>query len=260
MLDNNKNRDELIEQYLDNLMSPETTLDFEKLIDNDEDLAKDIELFKQLNAHFTENYSELKTDTDTTDLDTYFRSEEAKIIKNAIEKSGAIHSNKKTVKLPIAIAASVIGLMICVAGYFQFSKNNLYEDYYTENDLPSLVARNVPDNSSSDIVIAYQEKKFLEASKLYLDYIKSTTNFNENLFIYGGMTYLELNEFDKAIVEFHKMTTSNSIDNSKGLWFTALVYLKKEDHILLKETLNIIVQKKANFNYTKAVSLLQKLD
>ena len=260
MLDINNNRDELIEQYLTGIMPPETTLTFEKLIAKNESLAKDVELSKQLNAHFNENYISLKNDIDTTDLDTYFRSDEAKNLKRTLENISITHSSKKKFKFPVSIAASLIGLFICVAGYFQFSNHDLYDDYYTENDLPSLVARSTIHDLSSEIVYAYQERQFSKAKNLYLTYIKSATNFNENIFIYGGMTYLELNEYDKALIEFQKMSNSNSIDNSKGLWFTALVYLKKEDHNLLKETLNTIIQKKNNFNYKKAVSLLQELD
>jgi len=260
MLDTNNNRDELIEQYLTGTMAPKTILAFEKLIAKDVSLAKDIELFKQLSAHFNEDYISLKQDIDTTDLDTYFRSNEAKKLKKTIENIGITHTSKKKFKFPVSIAAALIGLFICVAGYLQFSKHNLYEDYYTESDLPSLVARSTTDNLSSEIVFAYQEKQFSKANNLYITYINSSSIFNENLFIYGGMTYLELNEFDKALIEFQKMTSSNSIDNSKGLWFSALVYLKKEEHILLKETLNTIVQKKNNFNHKKAVSLLQELD
>jgi len=260
MLDSNKNRDELIEQYLGGSMSHATSIAFEKLILEDKNLAKEIELHKQLSAHFNENYIPLKKGSNTSDLDTYFRSHEAKNILKTIENVEAIHSSKKKFKFPISIAASIIGVMICVVGYLQFSKNDLYEDYYTENDLPSLVSRGTKNNLQNDIIVAYQKKQYTVANNLYRSYIDSTTVFNENIFIYGGMTYLELNEFDKALLEFHKMTTSNSIDKSKGLWFTALVYLKKEEYTLLKETLHTIVQKKGNFNYKKATTLLQELD
>jgi len=258
MLD--KNKDELIEQYLTGRMTPETALAFETLMAKDESLAKDVELFKQLSAHFNKNYTPLKNNIDTNDLDTYFRSNEAKDFKKTIEKIGISYASKNKFKFPVSIAAALIGLFICVAGYFQFNKHDLYNDYYTESDLPSLIARSTTDNSSSEIVLAYQEKQFSKAKTLYISYIESTTSFNENVYIYGGMTYLELNEFDKALIEFYKMTSSSSIDNSKGLWFSALVYLKKEDHTLLKETLNTIIQKKSNFNYKKAVTLLQELD
>lgn len=260
MLDINNNRDELIEQYLTGIMTPETTLTFEKLIAENESLAKDIELFKQLNAHFNEDYISLKNKIDTTDLDTYFRSDEAKILKRTIENTGITYASKKKFNFPVSIAASLIGLFICVAGYFQFSKHDLYDDYYTETDMPSLVSRSTTHDLSSEIVYAYQERQFSKANNLYLTYIESTTSFNENVYIYGGMTYFELNEYEKALIEFQKMSDSKSIDNSKGLWFTALVYLKKEDHTLLKETLNTIVQKKSNFNYIKAKQLLDELD
>lgn len=260
MLDINNNRDELIEQYLSGIMAPETTLAFEKLIAENESLAKDVELLKQLDAHFSENYISLKNKIDTTDLDTYFRSNEAKVLKKTIENIGVTYASRKKFKFPVSIAASLIGLFICVAGYFQFNKHDLYADYYTETDMPSLVSRSGTHDLSSEIIYAYQERQFSKANNLYLTYIESTTSFNENIFIYGGMTYFELNEYEKALIEFQKMRNSNSIDSSKGLWFTALVYLKKEDHNLLKETLNTIIQKKSNFNYKKAVSLLQELD
>jgi|GEM_PF-3453479 len=260
MLDINNNRNELIEQYLTGIMTPETTFAFEKLIAENESLAKDVELVKHLNAHFNENYISLKNKIDTTDLDSYFRSDEAKILKKTIENIGITYASKKKFKFPISIAASLIGLFICVAGYFQFSKHDLYDDYYTETDMPSLVSRSATHDLSIEIVYAYQERQFSKANNLYLTYIESTTSFNENIFIYGGMTYLKLNEYDKALIEFNKMTLSNSIDNSKGLWFTAMVYLKNDNAIKLNETLKIIIKNPENFNYTKAKQLLDELD
>jgi len=260
MLDSNKNRYELIEQYLEGNMSAKNTIAFEKLIVEDKDLAKEIELHQQLSAHYNDNYISLKRDLNNTDLVSYFRSDEAKNINKTIEKVGAIHTSKKKFKFPMTVAASIIGVMICVVGYLQLNKNGLYEGYYTENDLPSLISRNTTKDLQSDIIVAYQKKQYTVANNLYRSYINSTPILNEDIFIYGGMTYLELNEFDKALIEFHKMTNSSSMASSKGLWFTALVYLKKEDYPLLKETLNIIVQKKSNFNYKKAGTLLQELD
>jgi len=261
MLDNHEKNQHLIDTYLNGTMTSEELTSFNELIRKDEHFANEVNLQKQLSDHFNDNYTEIKSTVNTSKLDEYFRSDDAKNIKSIIEKVGGKHTPKKTFKFPKAIAASLIGLFICVAGYLQFARNDLYQEYYSETDMPSLVSRgNNNQELSHKIVIAYQNEAFNEAKNLYLNFTIDNEDLNENVYIYGGMTYLKLKEYDKSLVEFNKMTQSNSIDNSKGLWFSALVYLKKEDSLKLRETLKTILKNPENFNYKKAKELLDDLD
>jgi len=261
MLEDYEKKQRLIDKYLNESLTSEELVSFNELVSKDEEFANDVDLQKQLSNHFNDNYSVIKNTANTNELNKYFRSDEAKNIKGVIEKVGNKHISKKTFKFPRTIAASLIGLFICVAGYLQFANNGLYQDYYTETDMPSLISRGINSNKlSNKIVTAYQNKNFKEAEILYQNFITDNEILNENVYIYGGMTYLELKQYDKSLIEFNKMTISNSIDNSKGLWFTAMVYLKNDNMQQLNETLNIITKNSENFNYTKAKKLLKELD
>ena len=56
------------------------------------------------------------------------------------------------------------------------------------------------------------------------------------------------------------MLNSNSIDSSKGMWFKALVFMKCKDIDALKAILKKISADKNNYNYNKALLVLEELE
>ena len=250
-----------IEQYLRGTMSSESVIVFEKLMAENKNLAKKVELQKEFFRHYNEEFNPASDQVKTVidDLEACLRKDESKEAKNMLRRVEDQYNQKRRFQFPRLIAASFIGLMICILGYLQFS-TNLYQDYYLESDMPLMVTRGVKDNLQAAIVIAYKDHKFKKANELYVDYVNSNVSFDENLYIYGGMAFLELNEFDNALIEFQKMTSSDAVDSSKGLWFSALAYIKKKDEKKTKQILNEIVSDRNNFNYQKAVNLLDELE
>lgn len=83
--------------------------------------------------------------------------------------------------------------------------------------------------------------------------------FEYNRVDYIGMSYLELEQPKEAVVFFDKLYNSDSFDQSKGLWYKCLVYLKINDNVKLKNTLIKIIENPANYNYNKARELLDDL-
>lgn len=247
-----------MEQYLRGEMTAEEVLAFEKLVENDIDLANELTLEKEFYAHYNQERIPINDQVNREALETYFKSDEAQQTKAIIQKVAKTH-RKKSVKFPKMIAAVAVGIMICVFGYLQFD-TNLYQQYYTENDMPILIERGAADQVPSTIVIAYRAQNFEKANELYRNYLKTNSRFNENVYIYGGMSYLALGNFDQAIIEFNKMTTSNSLDKSKGLWFQALAYVKMNDREKARAVLKQLVSDPNSFNYQKAKRLLEELN
>ena len=256
-----------IESYISNSMSKEEITSFEKQLENDTTLKKEVELAKELN-HFLKDdlientYSDAKL---TKGINTFLESEEAKKIEKKLlkvknEYKSAKSKEKK--KNYLLVAASIAFLVISSIGYLLVNQNNpekLFTQYYSVNDLPSVIKRGNQQNHLIQGVLKFKESKYEEAIEHFERYTSTTKNYNASVFIYNGIANMELNNYDKALLEFDKMITSNVIDKSKGLWFKALLYLKKQDKINAKITLEKIVENNTNFKFKEAGELLEKL-
>ena len=64
--------------------------------------------------------------------------------------------------------------------------------------------------------------------------MEKESKIDTTVFLYIGMTQLNLNKPEAAISSFDKVINSQILDRSKGLWFKALLYVKEDDQNLAK--------------------------
>ncbi len=257
-----------IESYLGNSMTLEEQKAFERDMVHDPNLHQEVQLQKAINHHLNSESWEPITAKNKSEsqkqLNTYFKSEEAKELKQKLNSVQQKYNQTKKQPFPVLkyISSVAAVLLLVIASYFllkQKSYEDLYVEYYNEKDLPSLVSRGDTNAILSKGVIAFKSKEYKEALKLINEYLVNTDIVNPLAYSYKGMTHLELNEVDKAIQSFDLLLKSNSIDRSKALWYKCLVYLKMKNNNSLKETLLLITENQANFNYDKAQQLLNDL-
>ena len=263
MLTPEEQREAQIERYLSGLMSPEEQAQFESQVKSDEALKKDFNLYQQLNAAFDkEGWSTVDSSIDTSKLDQYFRSKEAQDVKEHLNQAADTYfsSNKKS-GIPRYMVAAMISVLILLGGYwFMGSSRVSFDDHYLQSDMPSLVSRADGESNLKNIALSYNEGDYKAALSHYEDYLNSGVTVNEKVYLYGGMAYLQLGQSDNALIAFEKLSSSSNIDASKGLWFSALVYLKDNNVEALKKVLDEIMNDTSNFKYKEARALREKLD
>ncbi|NQY07782.1 MAG: hypothetical protein HRT68_16690 [Flavobacteriaceae bacterium] len=262
MLLEGDNRDHYIEQYVKGKLSPEETFLFEQKMKDDPELAEEVKFMKELFIHFdTEGWNQVSPSADTKELKEFFRSDQAMKIKMALESAEVEYEKTKKRKFPRFIAASVIGLMVFLSGYLiATSNNNLYDSYYSTGDMPSLVSREGAANKVGQIATSFQNKDFSKTIGFVKEYVNNSKEVAPNVYLYSGMAYLNLEKYDEAIQEFKKLSTSDHIDSSKGLWFEALAHMKVKNKTAMTDVLKKIASDSINFNYTKAKEILEDLD
>ena len=263
MLENEEYRAELIEQYLSNLMSDSDRANFEYQLTVNEQLSEEFELSKDINLHLSED-SWSFTDKTSNELEAFFKSKEAENIKNAIENSGKTYfetrdKQNRRFRFPYFIAASFTVLLCCLGAYLFFQEDDLFQENYSSQDLPSLVSRGDNQSVLNDLAIAFQSNDFEQVVTLYNSIMNQNESLDETIFLYGGVAYIFLNDYEKASSEFDKMLNSNSINKSKALWFKAIMYMKSKDKELLSSTLREISKDSTNFNYNKAIKILEEI-
>lgn len=258
------------DNYLDNNMSEIERNAFEQELKGNKLLQEYLAINKEMAKQYSDSdwqFLEQPNTSDVNVLEDYLKSDDINKLKEAIKMASTSYHQNKVKKKPsksvgysfLAIAASIV---LLIGLYFAGSNDNIYEDYNSWNELPSLIERgDALDSNLEQAENAFVKKNFNLANTLYLQYLKESTNeSNVTVYLYLGITELELKQKEKALAYFDNVITSNSIDFSKGYWYKALVYLKFEEHENAKKQLRIITQEQSNYNYKEAKKLLKKLN
>ena len=256
-----------IEQYLSGMMPPDEVVEFEKLIKEKPEVEKELTLFKEINHHLIGNREDydIPDNEYSNELRSFLKGEESKEIKQGILKIGEEHTrnNRRPRRSSrLLIAASIASILFVSLGYWFFgnsSTEDLYLQYYTQEDLPSVIKRGDDHSLLEQGVLSFQDEQYRDAISYFNNYIKEQQDIDNVVYLYSGMSHLLMKHWELALQDFETMAQSNSLDASKGLWFKALVYLKMGDESKAKKQLQQITQSKSNFNYNKAVMLLKEL-
>ena len=256
-----------VEDYLDGKMDDSTQKLFEEKILEDIDLLELITLNKQMRSSYNEKdwYSIDKPNKegDIGKLADYFKSDDAKTTKSAIQKASKKYFKQKKTNYYsfIAIAASILLLI----GYFlmdkQITNDELYLQYNNWSEIPSLTSRSDFEN---EFLIkgeeAFLNKNYIKAEQNFHQFFLNEEIVNTTGLIYLGVSQLELNKFNESLLTFDKLIKSNTIDKSKGYWYKVLVYLKMNDREKAINQLNVITQNTSNYNYKEALKILSKIE
>ena len=139
------------------------------------------------------------------------------------------------------------------------NNDDLYAEYSDYSNLPSFVSRGeVGTDSLYNAENLFKENKYKEALDIFQSQINTSTNTG-SVYIYTGLSQIELEQYKQAENTFDTLIESNLLDAEKGYWYKALLYLKQDNHEKAISILKVIVSESL-FNNKKATELLNKLD
>jgi hypothetical protein len=256
-----------IESYISNSMSKEEHDLFEKEIKKNPELKKEINLAKELNHFLIDEYLDYKPSNKKSkkELKEFLKSDQAKNLEETLNKvKNEYHSRKsQPKKLNYFYAAAAVFLLFMSVIAYNFSNQTtpetLFAQYYSTNDLPSVIKRDNNNDAFKQGVLKFQSKNYKDAISDFKHYESNNKSIDKRMYLYSGIANMELKNYEIAIQDFDKIIQSDLLDNSKGLWFKALLYLKKQDIEKSKNVLEIILKSKTNFKYEAAKKLLEKL-
>lgn len=261
----------LAEDYLDGVLSEDEKAAFETQMSTNTELKEYTYLNKEMRTQYNDQDWVFIKDIDTKnikELEGYFKSESASELKMVLKKVNSEFQSKnndiqskKSWYTFFGLAASIILLV----GYFilnnQTSSLDLYQDYNSWQELPSLINRGEGEYQIlTKAETAFLNQNYKEAKEFFTTYIKQSKIYNPNAELYLGISQLELNNFEDALNTFDKLITSQTLDYSKGYWYKALVYLKMGDTKNAIKQLEIISNNSKNYNFKEANKLLKKLN
>ncbi len=232
---------ELIERYLNGELKGQELADFEARIESIPQLKEEININKELLAHFNEGHTVEDSDKD---LGNFFKSREADDFRKKLDvalensKKGAITKNIKEAKVkrmgwkPLAIAASVLlllGMFFLIPNMNSASPEDLYA-YHTGHDNLNLVQKGVDQVYISEIQKAFNSKDYNLAGQLLqpvLDTLSSNSPYWFDLNLASGLSFMQTGKEVKAEAIFKSLKESDFIDAPKATWHYVLALLKQ---------------------------------
>jgi len=246
------NYSEYVDRYLDNVMSKEERIWFEKELEGNLKLQNEVKLQKNLQAAIT-------------DSETMALKKQLNLIHDQVYKPWTVKVSKFSMKKATVIVSGIAVAFALVALFLISQKNkpssaDLYAQYFkpAEIGMSFRTSGNAVSNELRTAMMLYESKRFDEAIVMF-EQILEKDNSRVGLNLYSGISHLEVNQYDEANIRFKRIIDhkSNAFIESAE-WYLGLCYLLKEDEENAVEVFKKIVDKKGY--YAKdAKKILNKL-
>lgn len=261
-----ESEDILIYNFLKGKLSEKENADFIQRVKTDSDFKEKFSFEKELYQSLNENewsFLEAKT-KEVKEYKAIFENDTIKTIKEQLKTENVLYQNsenkKHNKKIFYYVAAAVLALLIAVYQIVLPKDNpqNLIENYIENTDLPSISVRGGHQNELTKAQNLFENKKYKEALLIFEKELQNPKNTIATIYLYVGVSQLKLNRLDEAEITFNTLINSKLLDSSKGYWYKALLYVKKNEIKESKDLLNKIIISKW-YNYKQAKKLLEEL-
>lgn len=238
----NEERYIVFDQYLQDELSAEDKVKFEKELTEDPELVSAFETFKELNLHLENKFG------NADEFDSF--KENLKSISNAHFK--ALKPKVITFKPWIYLVAASVAVLI---GLFLFNPNPNFEDF-NQQENAYFAERGAVDKNLKQAEEAFNAKKYAAAIPFFESVIKEKKTPEIQYFY--GVSLLETNKIKEAEAVFNELKAGTSIYKNKAIWSLALSKLKQKDYKSCKEILLTIPSDYED--YDQVQELLKALD
>ncbi|WP_299519426.1 tetratricopeptide repeat protein [Winogradskyella sp.] len=259
--------DILIEKYLRGALPEADQKAFLDRLASDAVFKEQYNLEKQLFDALNEDRWSF-SNVDGVEIDAYkeiLEGEDVQNLKKTLTEVNTRFNNsnqKKTKSKTIYYYLAAASIVVFLGVQFFFNHNpssqELYNEYIELNDLPSFASRAHDSGELPKAQQLFEDKKYKEALIIFQEQL-GASEFEGNVFLYLGISQIELGEYSAAEKTFEDLINSDLLDSKKGYWYKALLYLKQDRVEETKEVLNKIVVDRL-FNSEKARALLAELN
>ncbi|MBC8757597.1 tetratricopeptide repeat protein [Kordia sp. YSTF-M3] len=260
-----------IASYLNNEMNEAEKAAFEVQLENDAELASFVDTFSTLEGVYNEDKWTVKSNATIAEvkaLANAFRADDVADVSKKIRAIQQHTTNQETTSRSrksyfYYISSAVAIAAVCTLFYFSFMQSitadDAFEQYHDWASLPSFQTKSDTNNNLAKASTLFQEEKYQEALSIFTTYAQESATYNPQIQLYIGVSHMELENYQEALQTFNQLQNSNTVDDHKAYWYTALTYLKQNDAENAKKVLKTLVENPSNYNYEKAKELLKKL-
>ncbi|WP_431165677.1 tetratricopeptide repeat protein [Tenacibaculum halocynthiae] len=262
---------QLIFDFLNNQLSENQYLEVQQRMINDkvfrEKVILEKQLFETLNKDewsFVENIVSEKINV----YEKLYNSKETSDFKKNIQKINSEYQStqkrsvKKLIKKWYPVAAAIFIICSVVLMYpRQDSLKDVYASSLDFSELPSLVVRSESGLKSklTKAQDAFELGEYKNALKLISSQERMYKKQSGVVLLYKGIAQMELKKYDDALKTFDLLSSGDFIDAPRGIWYKALLFLKKEDKETAQKLLKEIASNPSHYKYLKAKVILEGL-
>ena len=246
---------ELTDRYLSGGMKGDERMSFEKMMDEDAALKKEVELQREINHTVM-----------TLDAESF--GNEVKSVRNSMKSdrrdlSSVLYlfvNHKWLAAASVALLLGLFTLLFLHSGH-NYSNEKLFAMYFEPYRSGTLERSVTTSDSLFSIAMYYYNKHNYEKSIAMLkEYSANNNNENPAVMLYLGISYLETGKADSAEEMFDKILKSdNSLFKEQAGWYLSLACLKLNKKKKAAQLLKNLVEEKSWFS-PKAQELLDYLD
>ncbi len=242
-----------IENYLDDQLNENETLDFEK------DLMDDLDLEMELNLHNEINEAIMEEDV----MDLRAKLEAIDIPKTPQEKRTKIFHHKWRLAAASMILFIGMASVYFMLGNKKYTNEEVFMNYYKPYSIVTNT-RSLSEEANTNKIIeqafqSYESKNYRAALSLFQTILdKDSTNLTSNF--YSGISNIQIQEYLKANKNFIRVLDhKNNLFIEQSEWNLGFCYLMTNEREKAKETFTAIA-KGNSFYRTKAKEILSKLE
>lgn len=213
------------ERYLDGVMSPEEQTWFEKELEGNAELNKELDLHRKINRALSEKeITALEAQLDTIYRETY----------RPLPKIPRIpEKGRKILAYGTASLAGIVLLAWIAVSLIsrRTSGTELYAEYYqpAEINMSFRAAEDMVDSDLRRAMLLYEEEKYAEAISLF-EKILEQDDSRIGLNLYSGISYMELEEYAQANRNFQRIIDQQAMAFLESAeWYLGLCYLMTEE-------------------------------
>ena len=242
---------DIINDYVCGELNGEALLAFEKELQTNESLAKEVAIFKTIQDELG---SQFKNKSESENLkqtlgklnETYFEKPKAKVV-----------SMKKIIIGIIAVAAAVLLFFMLKPSNNNYDKAAIYASAIKDVEPISNTVRGIGiDDDIEKAKLLYNAKNYTEALpklKAIVEKKKEETELTMAL----GVCYLKTNKLDSAFTVFDSIAQGITVYKYNAILYKALIYFKQNNTVACKALLKLIPEDADK--YKAAQALLKKI-
>lgn len=226
--------------YIQGRLSDADRSVFETQMENDPSFASEVEEYKNMK--------------------TAIKSSERNELKSRFQELER-NRTRKSWYGKFAIAASVI-ILFGVGSLF-FLKGTSGKELYADNFeiYPNVIApitrSNEPTRKEYQYFVAYEKGEYSLAIAGFQEQLK--VDDNQDIRFYLGMALLNKGEKTKSLRELGKIKKEKTTFYPQALWYSALIYIEKEDFVNAHECLNELSKLNTIYKKKEVNELLEEL-
>ncbi len=239
-----------IEKYVNGDLSGQELVDFEKRLEEDDSLAEEVKLFRQVKESISDQLvheqDEESLKGTLTEIGSQFFEEK--------KKEATIRPLFRRFLLPATGIAAAILLLIIVRPF----QGSLYNQFGQMPTAAFIEQGNAQEANLLQAQQAFNQKDYQAAKDVFQQYLTRESNKDDvEIQFFLGLSHLELEEYAQAESIFQSLHEGNSAYKNEGTWYLALNFLKQKNRVKCREYLELIPE--ATSHYDEAQILLRKI-